>query len=236
MVVVEKRCVLRSPAININPSQVDRLYVVRFLRISPVWILLLLLLGTTLFALEQEGLASWYGGKFQGRYTANGEIFDTNKFTAAHKTLAFGTLVKVTNLENGQSTVVRINDRGPFIPGRIIDLSRAAASTIGMTGQGVARVRIEVLPPDSPEAVDLLNSRTPVVYSLQVAAYRTREYAERSLRLLSDSGFTGTLEQTPQGIYRVLIKDVEESELQATKQKLREHGWDDIVAREQKQL
>jgi len=82
--------------------------------ISPFWILsiLLLLLCTTLSAYEQEGMASWYGGKFQGRQTASGEIFDTNKFTAAHKTLAFGTLVKVTNLENGKSTVVRIND-GP---------------------------------------------------------------------------------------------------------------------------
>ncbi|UCF96601.1 MAG: septal ring lytic transglycosylase RlpA family protein, partial [Spirochaetaceae bacterium] len=122
--------------------------------ISPSWILPLffLLFAATLFAFEQQGLASWYGGKFQGRQTASGEIFDTNKFTAAHKTLAFGTIVKVTNLENEKSTVVRINDRGPFIPGRIIDLSRAAAAAIGLAGQGVAEVRIEVLSPDSPEA------------------------------------------------------------------------------------
>jgi rare lipoprotein A len=189
-----------------------------------------------LSAYEQEGLASWYGGKFQGRQTASGEIFDTNKFTAAHKTLAFGTVVKVTNLENGKSTVVRINDRGPFIPGRIIDLSRAAAVAIGAAGKGVAKVRIEELSPDSPEAAGITVARTPVTYSIQIAAYRNRQYAERSVERLRDKGFTGTLEQIPGGIYRVLIKDVPESELQATKRQLQEHGWGDVVARQQKQL
>jgi rare lipoprotein A len=202
---------------------------------TPVWLLSILLLSlcTTLSAYEQEGLASWYGGKFQGRQTASGEIFDTNELTAAHKTLAFGTVVKVTNLENGKSTVVRINDRGPFIPGRIIDLSRAAAVAIGAAGKGVAKVRIEELPPDSPEADGITVARTPVTYSIQVAAYRNREYAERSLERLRDRGFIGTLEKTPEGIYRVLVKDVPESELQATKQKLQEHGWRDVVARQQ---
>ena len=118
----------------------------------PTISILLVLFCASVFAFEQEGLASWYGGKFQGRQTASGEVFDTNQFTAAHKSLPFGTIVKVTSLESGQSTVVRINDRGPFISGRIIDLSRAAAAAIGLAGQGVARVRIETLPPDSPEA------------------------------------------------------------------------------------
>jgi rare lipoprotein A len=205
---------------------------------TPVWLLSILLLSlcTTLSAYEQEGLASWYGGKFQGRQTASGEIFDTNELTAAHKTLAFGTVVKVTNLENGKSTVVRINDRGPFIPGRIIDLSRAAAVAIGAAGKGVAKVRIEELPPDSPEAAGITVARTPVTYSIQVAAYRNREYAERSLERLRDGGFIVTLEKTPEGIYRILVKDVPESELQATKQKLQKHGWGDVVARQQQQL
>jgi rare lipoprotein A len=116
----------------------------------PALLLPLLLLCGTASAYEEEGLASWYGGKFQGRQTASGEIFDTNQPTAAHKTLPFGTIVRVTNLENGKSTVVRINDRGPFIPGRIIDLSRASALAIGLAGTGVARVRIEELRSDSP--------------------------------------------------------------------------------------
>ena len=205
-------------------------------RLFSLWILLLLL-STFCFALEQEGLASWYGGKFQGRRTASGEIFDTNQFTAAHKTLAFGTIVKVTNLENGQTTVVRINDRGPFIPGRIIDLSRAAAAAIGLAGQGVARVRIEVLAPDSPEAagvaVDASVRRTAGIYSIQVAAFSNREYAERSLLRLRENGFSGALERTPDGIYRVLVTDVPEKELPAVKQRLREHGWVDVVARQQ---
>jgi rare lipoprotein A len=205
-------------------------------RLFSLWILLLLL-STFCFALEQEGLASWYGGKFQGRRTASGEIFDTNQFTAAHKTLAFGTIVKVTNLENGQTTVVRINDRGPFIPGRIIDLSRAAAAAIGLAGQGVARVRIEVLDPDSPEAagvaVDASVRRTEGIYCIQVAAFSNREYAERSLLRLRENGFSGALERTPDGIYRVLVTDVPEKELPAVKQRLREHGWVEVVARQQ---
>jgi rare lipoprotein A len=204
----------------------------------PIWILplFLLLLCTTLFAYEQEGLASWYGGKFQGRQTASGEIFDTNKFTAAHKTLAFGSVVKVTNLESGKSTVVRINDRGPFIPGRIIDLSRAAAVAIGLAGKGVAKVRVELLPPNALEAAGITTARSPVTYNIQVAAFRNREYAERSLERLRDRGFTGTLEHTQEGIYRVLVKDVPESELQATKEQLQEHGWGEVVARQQRQL
>ena len=205
-------------------------------RLFSLWILLLLL-SASCFALEQEGLASWYGGKFQGRRTASGEIFDTAQFTAAHKTLAFGTIVKVTNLENGQSTVVRINDRGPFIPGRIIDLSRAAAAAIGLAGQGVARVRIEVLEPDSPEAAGVAAAasvrRTAGIYSIQVAAFSNREYAERSLLRLRENGFSGALERTPDGIYRVLVTDVPEKELPAVKQRLREHGWVEVVARQQ---
>jgi rare lipoprotein A len=94
---------------------------------------------------SQTGLASWYGPKFAGRRTSNGEIFDPSQLTAAHRTLPFGTLVRVTNLVNGRSVVVRINDRGPFKPGRIIDLSRAAADAVGMTRMGVANVRLEPL-------------------------------------------------------------------------------------------
>lgn len=95
----------------------------------------------------QVGNASWYGSRFQGRPTASGETFDMNQLTAAHPTLPFGTRVRVTNLANGKSTVVTINDRGPFVANRIIDLSRAAAMAIGMAGTGVAEVRLQVLNP-----------------------------------------------------------------------------------------
>ncbi len=91
------------------------------------------------------GLASWYGPGFHGRRTASGEVFDMYKKTAAHRTLPFGTRVRVTNLSNGKSVIVRINDRGPAVKGRIIDLSYGAARALGMITQGVVRVKIEVL-------------------------------------------------------------------------------------------
>jgi rare lipoprotein A len=99
----------------------------------------------SLLARSLVGKASWYGPNFHGRPTASGEIFDQNSFTAAHPSLQFGTQVRVTNLNNGRSVIVRINDRGPFVHNRIIDLSKAAASTIGLVNSGVAPVQIEVL-------------------------------------------------------------------------------------------
>ena len=92
-----------------------------------------------------SGRASWYGPGFHGRRTANGEVFNQNALTAAHPSLSFGTKVKVTNLNNGRSVVVRINDRGPYAGGRVIDLSAAAARSLNMIRSGVARVRVTVL-------------------------------------------------------------------------------------------
>jgi len=87
--------------------------------------------------------ASWYGPGFHGRKTANGEVYDQNSFTAAHKSLKFGTLLKITNLKNNKSVVIRINDRGPYINGRDLDLSKAAASELGMVRKGVAKLKVE---------------------------------------------------------------------------------------------
>jgi rare lipoprotein A len=98
----------------------------------------------------QTGLASFYGHAHQGKTTANGENFDHRDFTAAHRTLAFGTSVRVTNLENGQSVTVKITDRGPFVRGRIIDVSLAAARALGMQDKGVTRVRLEAFRTDQP--------------------------------------------------------------------------------------
>jgi rare lipoprotein A len=93
---------------------------------------------------EEVGLASYYGREHDGRRTASGEIFDMNEMTAAHRTLPFGTRVRVTDLANGRQVTVRINDRGPFRRGRIVDLSYAAARKLGIVGRGVARVRVAV--------------------------------------------------------------------------------------------
>ena len=94
----------------------------------------------------ETGIASWYGPGFHGLSTANGEVFDENDVTAAHRTLPLPSVVRVTNLSNGRSLVVRVNDRGPFAHGRIIDLSRRSAQLLGMEAQGTAKVRVEVMP------------------------------------------------------------------------------------------
>jgi rare lipoprotein A len=103
---------------------------------------------------RQVGTASWYGPGFHGRKTASGERFDQNKLTAAHRSLPLDTVVKVTNLDNGKAVKVAINDRGPYVGNRVIDLSRAAANKLDMTEDGTARVRIEVaeLPGSSDQA------------------------------------------------------------------------------------
>ncbi len=164
------------------------------------------------FTLE-EGLASWYGGKFQGRLTSSGEVFDTNLLTAAHKTLPFGTLAKVTNLANGLSIVVKINDRGPFVEGRIIDLSRAAAEQIDMVGLGTARVSVEVL------------SFSADRFAIQVGAYLQERNAEGVRRHLEKAGFIVSLERTPLGVTRVLVRGVSEKDLDATRTALAGLGY-----------
>jgi rare lipoprotein A len=100
--------------------------------------------STTSFG-PREGVASYYGKEFNGRKTASGQRYSNSKFTAAHRTLPFGTMLKVTNLSNGKSVTVRVNDRGPFKKGRIIDLSYAAARAIGIVGAGTGRVRIDIV-------------------------------------------------------------------------------------------
>jgi rare lipoprotein A len=97
------------------------------------------------YGFEEEGKASWYGPGFEGRKTANGETFRTAQMTAAHKSLPMNSVVEVTNVNNGKTAIVRINDRGPFITGRIIDLSQAAAQEIGMMQAGTAEVKIRAL-------------------------------------------------------------------------------------------
>jgi rare lipoprotein A len=118
----------------------------------------------------EEGNASWYGNPFHGRRASNGEVYDMYKLTAAHRTLPFETMVRVTNLNNGKSTTVRITDRGPFVDNRIIDLSQAAAREIESIGPGIVPVRIEVL-----GNVDV----TAGYFTVQVGAFHDRGNAER---------------------------------------------------------
>jgi rare lipoprotein A len=101
---------------------------------------------------DESGIASWYGQDFHGKYTANGEVFDLNGLTAAHRTLPMPSVVQVTNLENGRTLKLRVNDRGPFARGRIIDLSRRAAQLLGFDAPGTARVRVRILAPETIQA------------------------------------------------------------------------------------
>lgn len=130
----------------------------------------------------ERGIASWYGEPFHGRRTASGEVYDMHRFTAAHRTLPFHTRVEVTNLDNGQRVVVRITDRGPFVRGRILDLSYAAARKIGMIGPGTARVEIRVLEPAAPGArtaalPDATDPDPAFGYTVQVGAFQERRRA-----------------------------------------------------------
>jgi peptidoglycan lytic transglycosylase len=122
----------------------------------------------------EEGIASWYGHPFDGRRTSDGEVYDMHAMTAAHRTLPFGTMVRVHDLENGQSVVVRINDRGPFVEGRIIDLSYAAAQAMHMSG--TALVRLEI--------VNLGAGATTGLYAVQVGAFSDSRNAEKLKRLI----------------------------------------------------
>lgn len=123
----------------------------------------------------EEGIASWYGHPYHGRRAANGEIYDMYAMTAAHRTLPFGTQVRVHDLDNGSEVGVRINDRGPFVEGRIIDLSYAAAQAVRMVGPGTARVRLEILNSDAVYG----SAAEPGIYAVQVGAFRERANAER---------------------------------------------------------
>ena len=123
----------------------------------------------------QTGVASWYGPGFHGRTSASGSLYDQHELTAAHQTLPLGTRVMVTNLNNGKSAEVTINDRGPFAKGRILDLSYAAAQTLDMIGAGTAPVRLEVL--DGPLKIDKIRDRLD--YTLQIGSFTDLENAAK---------------------------------------------------------
>lgn len=134
--------------------------------------------GTTL----QTGEASWYGPGFHGKTTANGETYNQNALTAAHRTLPFDTRVRVINMDNGKSVVVRINDRGPYVGNRVIDLSRRAAREIDMIETGVARVRIVLVDSKEPVKRSGRGGFAMETYTVQIASFDTRRDAIRYSR------------------------------------------------------
>lgn len=176
---------------------------------------------------SEEGNASWYGLPFNGRRASNGEIYDMNKLTAAHRTLPFETVVRVTNLNNGKTTTVRITDRGPFVDNRIIDLSQAAAREIESIGPGVVPVRLEVL-----GNVDV----SAGFFTVQVGAFRERANAERLRERLTASYspiFIQQIEAGQNSFYRVRVGKIsgEEAAQQYADQLRGKEGFTPFVVR-----
>lgn len=173
---------------------------------------------------RERGIASWYGTKFHGRKTSSGELYDMCQFSAAHKTLPVPSFARVTRLDTGQSVIVRVNDRGPFHPGRVIDLSFAAASKLGINRTGTAQVEVEAitgetLPP--PVAVEVPDSAKRY---LQVAAYGQEDNAKAMAARLREAGIDHVLVQKHRAeagpVWRVRIGPLGEIESRQVQEKL----------------
>lgn len=180
-----------------------------------------------------EGIASYYAEPYHGRRTANGEIFDTYKgMTAAHRTLPFNTVVRVVNKQNGREVEVRINDRGPFVNGRVIDLSLRAAREIDMVRAGVAAVKLKVLKPG--EVAKAREASALPIYAVQVGAFENQRAAEDLKRQL-ERKYPGVTVQTFPGdktVYRVRIgrePDIQAAQKLATQ--LRKEDFQPFVVR-----
>lgn len=183
----------------------------------------------------ERGIASWYGTKFHGRRTSSGEPYDMYEMTAAHKTLPLPTYVMVTNLRNGRSTVVKVNDRGPFHENRIIDLSYAAATKLGIIDKGTGLVEIQTIdmarPYQTPVAVQSVTGTVPELY-IQVGAFSSRMNADR-LRQRLQSSLEHDVRVQPglranSEVYRVQVGPVGNTEqADALSQQLAQQGMND---------
>ncbi len=177
------------------------------------------------------GDASWYGEEDHGNLTANGEVYDSFGFTAAHKTLRFGTIVKVTHVYNGKQVTLRINDRGPFVDDRIIDLSYGAAEEIDMIQDGIAPVLIEVLyMPDRPES--LYNRVEDALFvNMQLGVFSTEERALNLIHSLETKNtypYQPVVEETEDGLFRVSIYNIKQADLDKFTIFVRSIGYQDI--------
>ncbi len=157
----------------------------------------------------EKGLASWYGEPYHGRRTASGEVYDMHGMTAAHRTLAFGTVVRVTRRDTNAAVKVRVNDRGPFIEGRVIDLSYAAAKKIALDRDGIAPVKVEVLgrsePVDVAPASPAPEAENGPCVWVQVGAFADLGNARRLEVGLEETGEKALVLDSPDGMYRVRL-------------------------------
>lgn len=173
---------------------------------------------------KERGIASWYGKKFHGRKTSNGETYDMYQMTAAHKSLPLPTYVEVENLKTGKIIVVRVNDRGPFHQGRIIDLSYAAAQKLGIASSGTGLVEVRAIDPrtwtgigqsSTPPATAKTAASGSNIY-LQVGAFSSRTNADRRLRQIAAQAISGAFIQQYNGVHRVRfgpLQDIEQADI-----------------------
>jgi rare lipoprotein A len=193
---------------------------------------------------SETGIASWYGDPYHGRHAANGEIYDMEKFTAAHRTLPFGTWVRVKNLSNDRTVDVRIQDRGPFVHQRIVDLSRAAAREIEMLGPGTAKVRLTVIPPppvrESVAAPTVeIAPPTPAatkadLFAVQIGAFQDRSKAESLAAGMKElyGAARIVIREGKARTYRVLVGEEDSNEkANALAERLRLAGTEGFVVR-----
>jgi len=169
-------------------------------------------LGTAANYVER-GVASWYGPTFHGERTSNGESYDMYGMTAAHKTLPLPTYARVTNLRNGRSVVVRINDRGPFVANRLIDLSYTAAAKLDMLREGTTLVEVRALVPGQPDTLTRASETPPPVLYVQVGAFADERNARRAVERLRSAGLTNAFVRAPAAdrndrLYRVRVGPV----------------------------
>jgi rare lipoprotein A len=222
--------------------------------------LILSLLAADVFAsaalsvYKSSAVASYYADKYHGRKTSNGEVFNMYDLTAAHKSLPFNTKVKVTNLSNGKSVVVRINDRGPFVKGREIDLSKAAAVKIGMIKSGTAKVSLEIIggsdgaasasqvqnagASEIPSASDFAKNADVANYdrwNIQLGAFSSRRNAALFAADAQAAGIKRLAYQTTKsGIVRVIVKDLPTEKVQSVLDALERKGFKDYLVRARK--
>jgi rare lipoprotein A len=161
---------------------------------------------------DATGVASWYGPTFDGLRTSDGDRYDMYAMTAAHKTLPLPCYVRVTNLENGRSIVVKVNDRGPFVANRLIDLSYVAAAKLDMLATGTALVEVKAITPDNPAVLTRVAESPPPTLYVQVGAFALRHNAERVVSRLQSAGLSGAFIFGPPAarghLYRVRIGPV----------------------------
>lgn len=226
--------------------------IARFIVFAVIFFAGILLHAATVY--KSGVTASYYADKFHGRKTSSGEVFNMYDYTAAHKTLPFGTMLRVTNLANGKYVTVKVNDRGPFVKGRELDVSKAAAVKLGMIKTGTAKVRIEILgkgeggnagtsgssgsTANKPKATSTANSQVKLekgaLYDIQLGAFSKKENAVNLAQKLLRAGFKNVSYQKTQTATRVSVTKVPAENVRQMQEELRAKGFTQQVVRKRK--